>query len=211
MQQCCLYHKMSDNTADCDCCLSITSKKYIVQCNGVVQHNFCFECVSSYMIFGMKEGEVHLSCISKRVCLGYLIPQHMIRLMECARDKFMKAQESDLDDTKDKDSNIGTIVECSKCTRRIRKLAFYNYVACECGTVVCYECGENITYNVRKHPCSVRNHKREPRWYTEKPETVGYSTSRRYRTHSSVAHNQNINTDSLEYINSVIREFTFPR
>ena len=86
--------------------------------------------------------------------------------------------------------SIGTIVNCSGCGTRIRKLAFYNYVSCECGTTVCYECGQDITTTVHKHSCNPLNRDREPKWLIGTLSITNLPGSRRSRARSMVLDSQ---------------------
>lgn len=175
---------------ECDCCFVEVDINNTVRCDGTVPHTFCYECMCAHLTYSYGSGSLYLPCIMKRACTGNII------------------QESPREDFGDIDQQIqnceecstGTVVDCCTCNRKIRKLAFYNYVSCQCGTVVCYECGENITHSIRRHSCGPTNNSEEPQWILD---TVGVdilSTSRRYRTYFvSVANQSTMDTEWYGY------------
>jgi hypothetical protein len=174
-----LCHRMSTNLLRCDCCYCDVPEDMSLSCAGQALHKFCFECVCSYMTSGINNGLLNFNCLLKRACVGRLITSDIARLIDSARIAF----ESET--VQRNAPRIGNIVECSTCNTSIRKLAFYNYVSCACGTVVCYECEQDITQSIHKHPCGPTNRDREPRLRKEsKSSDTRPRVSRRYRTHS---------------------------
>jgi hypothetical protein len=160
---------MEESTTECNCCFGEVKESLRLICTGNSTHSFCFECVCDYLLSMSNYRTldiVNLECIHKRACEG--------KLWHVGIDQFLKGcrvglellgeklNSGNLDTTIE---DIGIIVKCSTCSVSIRKLVSYNYVACRCGTVVCYECGENITHKVHRHPCSPVNERREPSWH----------------------------------------------
>jgi len=142
------------------------------------------------MISSIPKFAVDLSCIHQRACTGHLKTRSLVRFVKQARINFGELKPKPRTET-----NTGEIVSCFKCSRDLRKLAFYNYVSCGCGSVACYACGEDITYSVRDHPCPPVNQDREPQSTGNKrvDEPVVPSTSRRYRAHATVHSTQGLN------------------
>jgi hypothetical protein len=175
----------------CNCCFTEISDEFILSCDTSISHSFCFECVSGYLLSSAKEERIKLKCLLKRACSGYLSYDGIVKYLTSTRDIFANVMSKDT-----MKERVGTIVNCFKCDKFIRKLAFYNYVSCECGTVVCYACEQDITDKTRRHLCGPTNKRREPLWVCSEDldsEPI-YVTSRRYSAYSNsgIRHAQRI-------------------
>jgi hypothetical protein len=180
---------MSQAQVQCQCCFCDMSKEVSLYCDGPCPHAFCFECVCDYMVTSMSGGRVLLNCLHKRACTGYLAKNGMINLVKTAKGSFINLSKEH-----NKKPPVGNIVTCSTCDSSIRKLAFYNYVSCKCGTVVCYACGRDITRSIAGHSCSLVNTQREPRPVQTPSETV--------RLREPLSRRRRINLSSTQHVPS---------
>jgi len=187
MQLCCSCYRMPDIPI-CSCCFCDIRSPVTISCDGAISHIFCSECVCRYMRSLVVDGNLKFSCMLHRACTGWILREDITVFLEHI-ETLLVSERSMLEDSSD--STTGNIVNCFNCSKSIRKLACYNYVACGCGTIACYGCGEDITHTVNRHSCSpyIKAKEKCPS-RDEKTTQTGPTTSRRYQASSQLNNSQ---------------------